>query len=120
MGRTAMKWLPLLLVVVCGCAAAPAGSARSEGLERWVGRPLDDLVNTWGAPPLQAEAEGLRVFSWPATRFGQRSLPANLAPVYPATVAGTLEDYRCRAAVTVDDSDRIVAAEWRGDECFNP
>lgn len=119
MGRCAMKWL-LVLLLLGGCASAPVVTGSARNLERWVGHPLVDLVNTWGAAPAEAEEDGRRVFFWPATRHGQRTLPANLDPVYPATVAGSLEDYRCRAAVTVDETETIVAAEWRGEECFNP
>lgn len=109
----------LVLLFLGSCATAPVVDVRNEGLERWVGHPLSDLVATWGAPATEAHEEGNHVFFWPATRYGQRTLPANLAPGNTDTVFGTLEDYRCRAAVVVDAEETIVAATWRGEECFN-
>lgn len=115
--RTKLGWLPVLLLA--GCTALPVPPAPEAELARWVGRPLADLVATWGAAEQEAVENGERVLFWPATRYGRHYFPANLDPVYPATSAGTVADYRCRAAVVVDADATIRVAEWRGVECYD-
>ena len=108
----------LLLLLLGGCAATTAGSGDGDRLQRWIGHPLTDLVGSWGAAAEETQENGQRVLIWPTSRFGRRTLPANLDPLASAGVAGSSEEYRCRAVVTVDSGETIVATEWRGEECY--
>jgi len=112
--------LPLLVVAVllAGCLARSADIPPNFDLQGWIGRPVADVIATWGAPTRIAEGPAGRTFTWVATQYGERSLPANRVPSGGPDDRGVLENLRCRAVFATGPDGVVTGAEWRGGECW--
>jgi len=109
--------LALVLLVLCGCAPPAIKSPGDLAIERWQGKPIARVIQSWGPPSEQLEVADGQVYSWLASAYQPSGIPANMAP-------GTTHAYRsqaelvCRGVFTVDARGLVTHAQWQGYECW--
>jgi hypothetical protein len=114
----------MLLVVaalLAGCAAgAPVPQTPPDrAIGHWLGHPVAEVIDAWGAPSGEAVEAGRRRYFWSATRYGRSYYPANLDP-RPLSFGITPQELACRAEMEVDAAGIVTRAEWVGEECRRP
>lgn len=105
------------LIFLGGCLAPQEQAPPNLDLGRWVGHPVSELFATWGKPGRHAVTPSGQRYTWLATSFGARTLPANRAASGGPDDREALEGFRCRAVVETRPDGTITAARWAGEEC---
>jgi hypothetical protein len=64
-----MRLLPLILVLVAGCASGPSAGPENG----WNGASYDDVVRAWGTPARSTKlTDGSNVYTWVSEGVGTR------------------------------------------------
>lgn len=105
------------LVLLAGCLSPPPTPPPNLDLSRWIGHPVSEVFATWGAPTRHAVIPSGQRYTWLATSFGERTLPANLGSQGGPDDRRALEQFRCRAVIETAPEGTITAARWAGQEC---
>jgi len=109
--------LPGLVLLLVSCAAPQVPSPADRAVERWRGKPIARVIDSWGAPSEKLETAEGEVYSWEASAYQSSNIPANLAP--GTTYAyGPRRELNCRAVFEVDNDGIVTRAEWQGYECY--
>lgn len=114
-----MKALLFLAAVVtlAGCAAPRAESPADQAIAAWMGRPIEAVIASWG-PPSEETFEGARhLYLWEASHYDRRFYPGSLPAVGHFPSLGGRGEIACKGVFSVDETGRVVEAQWQGYEC---
>ena len=113
---------PLLVgvwLLLAGCTLNYEVDPAAAALQRFIGRPVTEVRDSWGEPQQISAAAGSEFYTWVVTRYGSDYLPANLERGADVSRKERLDDLLCRARFTVVDGT-VTSAEWLGSECYEP
>lgn len=113
------------------CLLIPAGAFSFElfmdkCMRSWVGYPLNSVIKKWGYPDKDRNIAGHKLYIWEKSRMVQNSSYETTKErkdykgrTYYETYSsgGSMEEEYCRRTIEVDENDKIIDAQWKGNDC---
>lgn len=128
--KTAVAWRVVVLLVMVGVASACAARQFDRLMRDWEGRPLSQLLTTWGPPrSVYSDGKGGHVVVYVPAGESVPTVPRRAPtsgpqladeilnglgarPVYAPRVSAAWPVYR---VFFVDSKGRIAATQWKGE-----
>jgi hypothetical protein len=110
-----------LIALLVGCATSPE-TVRKE-MASWEGRPVKELIASWGMPDRQQTFEGKRYYTWVyRTTQGVVAVPdmstnSNMGPTRGMGQHMTGGPAYCDRVAQVNDEGVVEHVTWEGNSC---
>lgn len=112
-----MMILGTAALIVLGCAAATTESPADRAIAHWEGRPISEVIASWGAPSAERTEGDLRLYMYEASHYDEKYYPVNLYSGKRPRFPYGSEGLACRGLFEVNEQGVVTRAFWQGYEC---